>query len=95
VAGRTMLLGDASGYVDALTGEGIRIGLEQARAAVAATQSSDPAGYEQEWERVTRDFRRLTGALVRLASSPLRSSIVPIAKAAPGLFDAAVERLAR
>ncbi|MCU1416986.1 MAG: monooxygenase, partial [Schumannella sp.] len=36
VAGRTMLLGDASGYVDALTGEGIRIGLEQARAAVAA-----------------------------------------------------------
>jgi flavin-dependent dehydrogenase len=95
VAGRTMLLGDASGYVDALTGEGIRIGLDQARAAVAATQSTNPAGYEKEWERVTRDFRSLTGALVRLATSPLRPAIVPIAKAAPGIFEGAVERLAR
>jgi menaquinone-9 beta-reductase len=95
VAGRTMLLGDASGYVDALTGEGIRIGLEQARAAVAATQSSNPLGYEKDWERVTRDFRRLTGAVVWAATSPFRSAIVPIAKAAPGLFEGAVERLAR
>lgn len=95
VAGRTLLLGDASGYVDALTGEGIRIGLEQARAAVAAVRTSDPVGYEREWERVTRDFRRLTGALVRLATSPLRPAIVPLAKAAPAIFDGAVERLAR
>jgi len=89
------LLGDASGYVDALTGEGIRIGLEQARAAVAATQSGHPANYEKDWERVTRDFRRLTGTVVRLATSPLRPAIVPIAKAAPGIFEGAVERLAR
>ncbi|CAN5350411.1 NAD(P)/FAD-dependent oxidoreductase [soil metagenome] len=95
VAGRTMLLGDASGYVDALTGEGIRIGLEQARAAVAATQSGDPSRYEKDWHRVTRDFRRLTGAIVWLATSPLRPAIVPIAKAAPGIFEGAVERLAR
>ena len=95
VAGRTLLLGDASGYVDALTGEGIRIGLDQARAAVVAVQSGDPSGYEREWERVTRDFRRLTGGVVRLATSPLRPAIVPIAKAAPGIFEGAVERLAR
>ena len=36
VAGRVLLAGDASGYVDALTGEGIAVGLAQARAAVAA-----------------------------------------------------------
>jgi flavin-dependent dehydrogenase len=95
VAGRALLLGDASGYVDALTGEGIRIGLDQARAAIAAVRAGRPEGYEKEWERVTRDFRRLTGALVRLATSPLRPAIVPIAKAAPGLFEGAVERLAR
>jgi menaquinone-9 beta-reductase len=95
VAGRTLLLGDASGYVDALTGEGIRIGLDQAKAAVAATQSGNPAAYEKDWERVTRDFRRLTGTVVRLAMSPLRPAIVPIAKAAPGIFEGAVERLAR
>jgi flavin-dependent dehydrogenase len=95
VAGRALLLGDASGYVDALTGEGIRIGLDQARAAVGAVTAGDPSAYEKEWERVTRDFRRLTGAVVRLAMSPLRPAIVPIAKAAPGIFEGAVERLAR
>lgn len=95
VAGRALLLGDASGYVDALTGEGIRIGLDQARAAVAAVGAGRLDGYEQAWERATRDFRRLTGALVRLATSPLRPAIVPLAKAAPGLFEGAVERLAR
>ena len=90
-----MLLGDASGYVDALTGEGIRIGLDQARAAVAAIHTGEPGAYEKDWKRVTRDFRRLTGAVVRLATSPLRPAIVPIARAAPGIFDGAVERLAR
>jgi flavin-dependent dehydrogenase len=95
VAGRALLLGDASGYVDALTGEGIRIGLDQARAAVAAVTSGNPGGYEQAWERVTRDFRRLTGLVVRLATSPLRPAVVPIAKAVPGIFESAVERLAR
>ncbi|MEO5920591.1 MAG: NAD(P)/FAD-dependent oxidoreductase [Pseudolysinimonas sp.] len=95
VAGRALLLGDASGYVDALTGEGIRIGLDQARAAVAAVHAGRPKEYEKEWERVTRDFRRLTGGLVRLATSPARPAIVRIAKAAPGVFEGAVERLAR
>jgi menaquinone-9 beta-reductase len=95
VAGRTMLLGDASGYVDALTGEGIRIGLDQARAAIEAVRAGAPERYERDWERVTRDFRRLTGAVVRLATSPLRPAIVPIARAAPGIFEGAVERLAR
>jgi len=94
-AGRVLLLGDASGYVDALTGEGIRIGLDQARAAVAAAVASNTAMYEREWERVTRDFRRLTGAVVWAATSPFRPAIVPIAKAAPGIFEGAVERLAR
>lgn len=95
VAGRTLLLGDASGYVDALTGEGIRIGLDQAAAAVAAVSAGRPETYEQAWERATRDFRRLTGTVVRLAESPLRPAVVSIAKAAPGIFEGAVERLAR
>lgn len=94
-SGRVMLVGDASGYVDALTGEGIRIGLDQARAAVDALVLADPARYERAWREVTRDFRQLTGTLVRLATSPARRLIVPVSRAAPGLFDGAVERLAR
>ena len=94
-AGRVLLVGDASGYVDALTGEGIRIGLEQARAAVDAVVFADPARYEKAWHEVTRDVRWLTGTLVRLAMSPARRLIVPVSSAAPGIFDGAVERFAR
>ncbi len=94
-AGRVLLVGDASGYVDALTGEGIRIGVAQARAAVDAIAHRDPARYETAWNEVTRDFRRLTGALVGLAGSPARRFVVPAASAAPALFEGAVERLAR
>jgi flavin-dependent dehydrogenase len=95
VAGRVLLVGDASGYVDALTGEGLRIGFAQAQAAVAAITADRPQEYEAAWERETRDFRRLTGALVRLASSPLRGAVVPTASRLPGVFANAVERLAR
>ena len=35
-SGRVLLAGDAAGYVDALTGEGLRVGLAAARAAVEA-----------------------------------------------------------
>lgn len=94
-SGRVLLVGDASGYVDALTGEGIRIGIAQARAAVAAVTSGQVTDYERAWNEVTSDFRRLTGALVRVATSPARRLIVPVAHAAPGIFESAVERLAR
>jgi flavin-dependent dehydrogenase len=90
-----LLVGDASGYVDALTGEGLRIGFAQARAALGAIVAGQPDGFEAAWERETRDFRRLTGALVRLAASPLRGAVVPVASRLPGVFASAVERLAR
>ncbi|MDO7883534.1 NAD(P)/FAD-dependent oxidoreductase [Salinibacterium soli] len=91
--GRVLLVGDASGYVDAITGEGLRLGFEQARVAVAALTGGRP--YEREWRRVTRPFRVLTRGLVGAASSPLRGGIVPLAARAPRLYGAVVERLAR
>ena len=36
VAGRVLLVGDAGGYVDALTGEGVSLAVAQARAAISA-----------------------------------------------------------
>ncbi|ROS75305.1 NAD(P)/FAD-dependent oxidoreductase [Cellulomonas sp. PhB143] len=91
--GPVRLVGDASGYVDALTGEGLRVGLAQARAVVGHLE--DPAGYERAWSRATRDYRVLTSALVRAATSPARGAIVPLARAVPPLYGAVVERLAR
>jgi menaquinone-9 beta-reductase len=92
-AGRVRLVGDASGYVDALTGEGLRVGLAQAAAAVA--HLDDAGAYERAWSASTRDYRLLTTALVALATSPLRRVIVPAAVHLPSAFGAVVERLAR
>jgi flavin-dependent dehydrogenase len=96
VQGRVLLVGDAAGYVDALTGEGIAIGIAQARAAVAAIAAGDPARYEQEWRRVTRRHDLLTQTLLAAARHPaLRARIVPAASALPSVFAAAVNQLAR
>ncbi|MFC8597633.1 NAD(P)/FAD-dependent oxidoreductase [Isoptericola sp. NPDC057191] len=92
-AGRVRLVGDASGYVDALTGEGLRVGLAQARAAVEHLDR--PAAYERAWAAATRDYRVLTTGLVAAARSPLRRGVVPAAARLPRLYGTVVERLAR
>jgi flavin-dependent dehydrogenase len=93
VKGRVMLVGDASGYVDAITGEGLRLGFDQARAAVDAIVTGND--YERQWSRITRDFRVLTSGLAFVASTPLHAAIVPAAAALPGVYGRAVESLAR
>lgn len=92
-SGRVLLVGDASGYVDAITGEGLRLGFDQARVAVEAAQGF--VDYDKAWKRTTRDFRVLTSGLVNAATSPLRAGIVPLAATLPWLYGAVVERLAR
>jgi flavin-dependent dehydrogenase len=81
--------------VDAITGEGLRLGFAQALAAVSCIVADEPQRYEREWSRITRDFRSTTTALVRFATSPLRRAIVPLSAALPGRFGAVVESLAR
>jgi len=94
-AGRVLLVGDASGYVDAITGEGLRLGMAQARVAVQCISAQHPERYEKEWRSQTRDFRLLTSALVVFATSRWRGRIVPLAVRLPWLFGSVVERLAR
>jgi flavin-dependent dehydrogenase len=91
--GRVLLAGDASGYVDAITGEGLRLGFEQARAAIDAIVTG--SDYEREWSRITRDFRVLTSGLALVAATPLHAAIVPLARALPRVYRNAVESLAR
>ncbi len=96
VAGRVLLAGDAAGYVDALTGEGIASGLAQARAAVAAIAADDPDSYERGWRRLTWRHDLLTQALLRSTAHPApRRQLVRAAAALPWVFDAAVNQLAR
>lgn len=96
VAGRVLLVGDAGGYVDALTGEGVALAVAQARAAVAALVDEDPARYERDWRRVTRRYRVLTGSLLGATRvGPVRRGLVPAAERLPAVFGAAVDALAR
>jgi len=95
VAGRVLLVGDAAGYVDALTGEGISLGLAQARAAVQAVVEGRPQSYERSWCRLTREHAVLTQGLVRVTHPAWgRRWIVPAATTLPSVFTAVVRRLA-
>ena len=93
VNGRILLVGDAAGYVDALTGEGIAVSLACARSLVNAITHDDPAAYEAAWLRDTRRYRWLTKTLLqtRRVAGPL---IVPAADLLPDVFRAAVRQLA-
>ncbi|WP_127130147.1 NAD(P)/FAD-dependent oxidoreductase [Georgenia sp. SYP-B2076] len=96
VAGRVLLVGDAGGYVDALTGEGISLALAQAEAAVGAVLAGRPASYEASWRRIVRRYRLLTEVLLAASEAPaLRSRLVPAAGALPGLFGWCVGELGR
>lgn len=95
-AGRVLLVGDAGGYVDALTGEGIALGLAQARVAVESVVSDRPGDYDRRARRLGMRHELLTHALLRATSHQVvRRRLVPTAARVPWLFSAAVNQLAR
>ena len=96
VSRRVLLVGDASGYVDAVTGEGLTVGFAQARAAVDALVVDRPLDYERAWRKVTRRNELLTRALLAATARPAaRRALVPTAAALPAVFRAAVHELGR
>lgn len=95
VQGRALLVGDAAGYVDALTGEGLAVGLAGAEALVRCLLAGRPEAYEGEWRSAARRSQLLTGALLAASRRPaLRSRLVPAAARAPRAFRWAVDALA-
>jgi flavin-dependent dehydrogenase len=95
VCGRVLLVGDAAGYVDALTGEGIAVALACARALVDCVAADDPSAYERRWLRASRRYRTMTSSLLWARRQPiLASRIVPLCARLPWVFGAAVQQLA-
>ncbi|HEX4830426.1 MAG TPA: ATP-binding cassette domain-containing protein [Trebonia sp.] len=95
VAGRVLLVGDAAGYLDALTGEGIGAALAQADVLAACLAAGRPGDYERACRRVTRAGAAMTGALLWSRGQPLLGArIVPAAQRLPWLFGAIVNQVA-
>ncbi len=95
VAGRVLLVGDAAGYVDALTGEGLGIAFGAAELLVGSVIADRPAAYDRQWRRMSRRYRALTAAVLRAsANQVVRAQIVPAAARLPVIFAGLVNQLA-
>jgi flavin-dependent dehydrogenase len=84
---RVALLGDASGSVDAITGEGLNLCFRQADALVEAMLTGDLREYEAAHRRILRIPRIMAGALLRMDRSPLlRAGAMAVLAEVPGVF---------
>jgi flavin-dependent dehydrogenase len=97
VAGRCVLVGDAAGYVDAITGEGLSLAFASAAAlgaclpAAVRGEARAFAPYVAAHRKLFRAYALNTDALVWLAGRPrLRAATVRLLARAPRLFDAAL-----
>jgi flavin-dependent dehydrogenase len=94
-AGRVLLVGDAAGYVDALTGEGLGIAFGAAELLVECVAADRPGAYDSQWRHMSRRYRLLTAGLLRASThASVRSRIVPAAAALPTVFAGLVNQLA-
>ncbi|HEY3563285.1 MAG TPA: FAD-dependent monooxygenase [Kribbella sp.] len=93
-AGRVLLVGDAAGYVDALTGEGIAVALRTSAELVDCLRAGRPQDYETAYRRVSWECRLLTASLLWARNRSLVAPrIVPAAARLPAVYAAIVNRL--
>lgn len=85
--GRIALIGDASGSVDAITGEGLSLGFHQALALADALEAGDLRKYQAAHQRLTRRPTLMGRLLLLLDNQPkLRKRAMRVLAAHPDLF---------
>jgi flavin-dependent dehydrogenase len=88
VAGNVALIGDASGSVDAISGEGLCLGFHQALALADAMESGDLAQYESAHRRLGVRPRFMADLMLSVDRWPkLRQRALPALAAHPDLFS--------
>ena len=88
VRGNVALVGDAAGYVDAITGEGLSVALHQAHELACAIESDDLSRYERRCRQVDRTARWLSELLLALQRRPnLRRHALRALQRDPTLFE--------
>ena len=87
--GRVLLVGDASGYLDAITGEGLSLAFASAAALVEATVGDDVTAYARAWARARRQHIALTRLVLWVAAHPsLRRRVIRALSGSPDAFRA-------
>jgi flavin-dependent dehydrogenase len=87
VAGRVALVGDAAGYLDALTGEGLSLGFREALVLARAVAADDLAGYERACRRLRRAPEAVTHLALFVARRPaLARRLVEVLARDPAFF---------
>lgn len=86
--GSVALIGDAAGYVDAITGEGLSLAFHQAHALTRALERRDLSLYRQDCRRLARRPDAMTGLLLFVERRPvLRRRLLTLLAERPSLFD--------
>jgi flavin-dependent dehydrogenase len=86
--GRVALIGDASGSVDAITGEGLSLSFRQASAIADALAAGDLEGYQQSHRRLIRRPQIMGNLLLLLGRrSGIRNRVMSTFEGAPQLFE--------
>ena len=87
--GSVALVGDAAGYLDALTGEGLSLSFLSAKALVRSLSvKSGLKYYERDYRRLSRSYYWTTGMWLQVARRPrLRSHLIATLAQDPSLFD--------
>lgn len=84
---QTALIGDASGSVDAITGEGLSLSFHQAIALAAALASGDLRAYQMEHQRLARRPQFMARLLLLLDRLPrLRRRVLHSLASDPAIF---------
>lgn len=86
--GNLALVGDAAGYLDAITGEGLAVALHQSAALVDALRTGSLAGYAVASRRIHRLPDAMTSLMLALERRPrLRTRAIRALAAEPALFS--------
>ena len=94
VKGNVLLVGDAAGYLDPLTGEGVALGLATAEAAIECVSVDDPALYERRYQAITRRYFAMTNTLLKVVEhSLLHRPLITLAHAVPSAFTTILGQL--
>jgi flavin-dependent dehydrogenase len=95
VRDRLALVGDASGCLDPITGEGLSVAFGQARALVRAVERGSLDAYAAAHRRLVRLPGLLTGLLLMAERRPpVRRRVIRLLAGSPRLFSLLVDRIA-